>query len=356
MSLLALVRRLMRIRILSATILAAVVHWFALSTAAGRAPGGWYLLAFIVGLALFGASVLRVVHRVATTPPPRSLRPLAPHSEMFMLLIAINLVILSPLAPMFESIAARIEHNPVPNPIAQQVFEVAGHLTGRALNFLFAAGTLAAGWMLLLRLLGPPLRRSASARRIGTALDTVLVAVLVLFCAASMALVYNAILDTRPARSRQADLVAVSSIPVPFTGAVVGWADVRYLDAGDRTERLILRPDEDIWPGRATPGLPVRVELKPGFLGIPWVQSIGLDHERDLRRSLAAVPTATVLRKSLITMLAAQGRWDEVRAEAEAHRHADPEDRQFVLAAARSLRARGRPVDAEKLESLVAQP
>lgn len=350
---LAALRRLPRHRVLSAVVFAVVVHWFTLSTAPGRLPGGWFVITAVVGMVLFVASVLRVVHRAATASPPPTLRPLAPHAETFLLLTALNLAILSFFAPAFVVVADAMASNRFHNPIVRQAFEAVGTLSGGVLTFVFSVGIVAVAWVLLVRFLRPALRRSPGARRLGAALDRALVAVIVLFCATSLVLTYNARLDAGAPQPRRAELVAISSLPVPFTDVILGWADVRYSDTANRVERLLLWPNEDVWPGRVGPGLPLLVDVRPGLFGIPWVQAIRIDHERDLRRSLAAVPTATTLRKALVTLLTREHRWDEVIAETEAHLRAYPEDHRFVLAVSTDLRAQGQPALALRLERLI---
>jgi len=347
-------RWLGRHRVLSAALLAAVVHAVA-AGGAGRVPGAWYVIWVAVSLALLAVSLLRVVHRAATTAPPPALQPLAPHAEAFILLVAVNLVLLSPLAPTFESMARALATQPYHNPLVRRAFEAAGHLTASVLALIFAAGLLAVAWLVLLRVLGPALNATPRMRRLGAALDAALVGALLVYAAGGLVLSFNAGFDRGPATVRRGDLVGVASLPVPSTGLILGWADVRYLDSGG-VERVLLAPRDDVWPGRARPGLPVSVQVRPGFLGVPWVGGVRVDHERELRRALAAVPTAAALRRSLIRMLQDERRWDEVRVETEAHFRAYPEDTRFVGSIAAALRAGGQHGHAAALDRLAEQP
>ncbi|MGH7389803.1 MAG: hypothetical protein ACREM3_10140 [Candidatus Rokuibacteriota bacterium] len=344
--------RLLRLRVSIAASLATLVGLIALSVGSARPSGAWFLAVALGGLALFGVGALRVVHRLATARPPAALRPLAPHAETLILLAALDLALLSPLAPLFQGMASGLATQPSHNPVARQAFEMAGGLTGQVLVGVFTAGVVMVAWLVLVRLLGPLLKPLAGARRLGRAMDAVLVAAMVVFCVVGAVLWYNASLDRSPSTSRHADLVSVSGIPMPFGAGVLGWAEVRYLDAPGRVERLILTPRDDVWPERAAPGLPLRVEMRRGFLGIPWVHTVTIDRERDLRRALAEVPAAAAFRKSLIDMLVTRSRWDDVHGETQALLRSYPGDRQFALFVVQKLRAagqHGRALDLERL-------
>jgi hypothetical protein len=340
--------------VLVAAALAALAGWFAIAPGGWRLAGGWFVVAIVGGNVLFFVSVFRLTRRMLATSPPRVLRPLGPHVENFILLIALNLVILSPLAPVFDGIARGMASAPHDS-LARYVLGALGNLTGPVLVAVFGAGAVIVVCLLILRLL-EPLLRGPAARRLGGALDQLVVAGLVLFCAGAIVLSYNSGLDAGAATPRRADLVAVSSVPVPFIARSYGFADVRYLDRPGEVERILLLPDDDVWPQRVAPGLPVHLLMRPGLLGIPWVQRVVVDRERDVQRVLAAVPTATVLRKSLINSLVAQRRWSEVRAETEAHLRANPEDRPFVLEVAGILLRQEQPAHAEALHRLVPKP
>jgi hypothetical protein len=352
-TLLGLGRRMFGLPIVAAALLTALAGWFAISSGVGRLPGQWFVVLATGSLFLFAASVLRLVQRVLSTSPPAPLRPLVPHAESFIFLVAINLVILSPLAPLFSGIGHGMATT-IRTSMIKQAFGALGELTGPVQVALFGAGAVVVAWVLILRLLDP-LRRLPGVRRLAVTLDRLVVAAIIVFCTGGALLSYNATLDSGAATPRQADLVAVSGLGVPFTGLVLGWADVRYLDGPGAVERILLMPKDEVWIERGAPGLPVRLHMRPGLFGFRWIENVTVDRERELQRTLAAVPTAAALRKPWIEWLVNQRRWNDVRAEAEKHLRACPEDRQFVLGVASRLRAQGQIDHAGALEAMVRE-
>jgi hypothetical protein len=354
MSLLDLVHRLRDWPALVAAILSALVGAFALTAGGGRLSGSWFVIAALGGIVLFLLSALRLARRVMAAPLPGPLRPLAPHAENFMLLIAINLVILSPLTPLFDLVARGMAAGSRES-ATRYVLGALGRLTGPVLVTVFGIGALVVAWILVLRVL-EPLLRGRGGQRMAGALDRAIVGGSLVFCAGAIVLAYNSGLDAGAPSMRRADLISVSGVRVPFLAGGFGWADVRYLEPSQRTERILLLPDDEIWPQRAAPGLPLHLLMRPGLLGIPWVQRVAVDRERDLQRALVEVPTAAALRKSLINSLSMQRRWAEVRAETEAHARVCPEDGAFVREVAALLRQNGQGAHADALDRLGARP
>jgi hypothetical protein len=340
--------------VLVAAALAMLVGWFAIAPGTVRVAGGWFILAIVAGHVLFLASLFRLSRRMLAASPPGFLKPIGPHLENFLLLIALNLVILSPLTPIFDGIARSMAAAPHDS-MSRYVLGALGKLTGPVLVAVFGAGAVIVVALLVLRMLEPGLR-GAGGQRLAGAVDRLVVAAIVAFCAGAIVLSYNSGLDAGTATTRRADLVEITSVPVPFTARSYGWAEVRYLEAPRQVERVLLLPDDDVWPQRVAPGLPVHLVMRPGVLGIPWIQRVAIDRERDVQRVLAAVPTAAMLRKSFISALVAQQRWSEVRAETEAHARAYPEDRLFVAEIAGLLKQHGQSAHAAALTRLAPGP
>ncbi|HEV8641800.1 MAG TPA: hypothetical protein VGV13_11935 [Methylomirabilota bacterium] len=343
------VGRIVSIRVLTAAVLSALTFYFTCILFTYRLPGPRFLLAVALGLALSAVSVLVVVGRVFTATLPSFVRPLAGHAENFIFLLVVNLIIVSLLAPIFRMIAL----TPMRNPVVQRVFGVAGELSGHVLLALFAAGVAVLAWVLVLRV-GDRVFRWGPARGLARALDRVAVTMLVLYCVAVGALAANSVLDTSPAVEHRSEIVAVSGVTGPFGLGQISWADVRSWTEPGQVERVLLIAQRD-QPRRerALPGLPVRVEVRAGFLGFPWVVTVARDQARQTEQVLEAVPTAAGLRKWLISTLAEQQRWKELRVHAEAHLRAYPSDREWVLLIAKGLRQHGQPNEAAALEQAV---
>jgi len=346
-----LVGRIVSVRVLTAAVLSALTIYFTCALFTYRLPGHRFVLAVALGLALSAVSVLVVVGRVFTATLPSFVRPLAGHAENFIFLLVVNLIIVSFLAPVFRVIAL----TPMRSPVVQRVFGVAGGLSGHVLLALFAAGVAVLAWVLVLRV-GDRVVRWGPARGLAHGLDRVAVTVLVLYCLAVGALAANSVLDTSPAVEHGSEIVTVSGVSSPFGLGQISWADVRSWTVPGQIERVLLIAQRDqLRRERALPGLPVRVQMHAGFLGLPWITIVSRDEARQLEQVLEAVPTAAGLRKWLISTLADQQRWRELRVHAEAHLRAYPSDQEWVLLIAKGLREHGQPDEAAALERAVQQ-
>jgi len=346
MSVLDLVRRLLRTRVPSAAILSALVLHFHGVAGAYRLPGAWYAAFGHAGLALFALSVLLVVHRIATTTPPAPLRPLAPHGTNFILLGAVDLAILSLITPVLRAAAGA----PLQDPVSRRALESAAGLSGLALVAIFTIGAVVTAWILLLQILDATVLRIRAVRSLARLLDRVVVGVLLAYCLAGTVLAYNGAFDPSPPTYRPATLRSISSIRLPFG---LGRHASAELLTERGVERVLLIPARDqLWPDSANAGLPLRVEVHRGLLGIPWVQAIAIDTRRQSEQILEALPAAAATRKTLIAALVEEGRWSDVRAHAEAHVRHYPGDGDYLLSLATRLRAAGRTADAVALERL----
>lgn len=336
-------------RVLRAAVLSALTFYFTGALCTYRLPGHHFVLAAALGLALSAVSVLIVVGRVFTARLAPSVRPLAGHAENFIFLLVVNLIIVSFLAPVFRVMGQA----PMGNPLVQRMFAVAGELSGQVLLAVFAAGGAVLAWVLLLRV-GDRVLRGRPARSVARGLDHAALAALVLYGLAVGALAANSVFDTSPPVDHRSEVVAVSGVAGPFGLGRIAWADVRSWTAPAQVERVLLIAGRDgLWRERALPGLPVRVQVRAGFLGWPWVVAVVRDQARQVEQVLEAVPTAAALRKWLIPTLADQRRWSELRIHAEAHLRAYSHDREYVLLVARRLRAAGQAGEAGVLERMV---
>ncbi|MGH7325213.1 MAG: hypothetical protein ACREJ9_11280 [Candidatus Rokuibacteriota bacterium] len=352
MSLRSLVGRVLSLRVMIAVVLMGLVGYYMCILRVYRLPGGWFVLAVAAGFALFALSLLVVVERIALARPPAALQPVAAHAEPLIFLLVVNLLILSLLLPVIQGIAAV----PLPDSVFRRVVGVAAAVSGRGLSIVFALAALALAWVILLRLLQATVGRWTLFRWMGRALDRLAVALLVLYCLAGVALASNSALDTSPPVPRRAEIVAVASVELPLRLGQFAWADLRDLEPPHRTERLVLlRGQDDVGPHRTAPGQPVRLAMRAGRFGVPWVQAVSVDHQRQAERVLAAVPAAAGVRKALIAELLRERRWREIRPHVEAHLREYPHDREYALKLARALETAGHAADATAITRLVPQ-
>jgi len=344
-----LIMRLPARPLLAAIALAMLVGYFGQGLLACRLPGRWFVLATGAGLALFALAVLRAAWCAATLKLPWSLRSIGDHADRFVFLLVINLIIVSALSPILRIAAGGPGYS-----ISHGVMVAAGALSADVLLIVFACGVVVLGWVLLLMLLRGTVGRAGVIRALGRGVDWLMVAAMVLFCIASMAMLVNVELGDRRATHVRAEVGAINGVDLPFGLGQVAWAELRnYPSPGATEEILLVRQRDEIWHQGATPGLPVVVHTVSGLFGVKWVQAIKVDQEAITLRALAAVPTATALRKWAIGVLLAEKRWPELRAQVEAHLRAYPNDRPFALTLVRDLERAGQPAEAAALKAVV---
>jgi len=348
--LLGSLRRILGLRVLMAVVLVGLTEYARRAMAAYRLPGEWFTLAAGAALVLLALAVLLVVERVVTATPSRGLRPLAAHADTYVLLLVINLIILSFLSPVFQTAA----ETPLPNPVVQRALATVGALSARALRLVFVVGATTLAFVVLLVVLERTLGRFTLFRAGGRMLDRLAATLLVLVFVAGSALTYNGMFDRSAPRQRRAEIVALSGMELPFPLGQFAWADVRDRQPPGRTERIVLAPGRDEISLTGTrPGQPVLVNMGSGWFGVPWVRTITVDHGEHAQRVLAALPTAAAMRKAMIATLWRERRWQELRAQAEAHLREYPHDRDYILALARELHVHGQTADSTALSRLV---
>jgi hypothetical protein len=345
MRLAPLAGRMLRKPVLTAVLLTVVLlHFTVVGTASYRLAGAWFLFAVVTGFGLCAASALLVVARIVLRPPPPAVAPFAPHVENFTFLIALNLIILSPLAPAFQLAAMTTRGNP----IARSALAAAGDLSADTLFWIFTAAIVVVAWMLVLRVLQLTVLRLAAARRLAQALGRGLVGVMLLYAAGAFLLIYNGMCDTSVPVLRRARLVQVSPAPKPLGFA---WADIAWADMPGHLTSVVLVPDRDeVWTNQAVAGTPLRIRFRAGLFGVPWIEHVMIDDEDQLRRTVRSIPTAAAARKRLVARLVEDRRWDEVRAQIAAHLTVYPEDRAYAAEIAAVLRRAGQPGQASALE------
>jgi hypothetical protein len=329
--------------------LAVLVGYFVCGLMTHRLAGWWFVLGLGAGLGLFGLAILRAAWCAATLKLPWALRAVGDHADRFVFLLVINLIIVTALSPILRILASGPGYS-----ISHGVMVAAGALSADVLLIVFVAGVVVLGWVLLLMFLRGTIGRAGFIRALGRGVDWLVVAVLVLFCAASMAVMANGALSTPRSEHVRAEVADVSGVELPFGLGEIAWAELRGYPSGGLTERVLLvQGRDDIWPQRAMPGLPVVVLSATGIFGVKWVQAIKVDEGVVTLRALAAVPTATAFRKWVISTLLAERKWAEMRAHVEAHLRAYPNDRAYALTLVRDLERAGQPAEAAALKAVV---
>jgi hypothetical protein len=236
--------------------------------------------------------------------------------------------------------------------ISHGVMVAAGALSADKLLIVFVGGVVLLGWVLMLMFLRGTIGRLGLIRALGRGLDWLVVAALVLFCVGSMGMLVNVELGDRRSTHVRAEVTAINGIELPLGLGQFAWVDLRDYPAPGLTEQILLvRQRDEIWPQAATPGVPVVVDTVSGLFGVRWVQAIKVDHFAVSLRTLATVPTASVFRKWVISALAKERKWAELRAHAEAHHRAYPIDRDYLLAILRDLDNAGQATEAAALRA-----
>src|SRR5262249_6662762 len=159
----------------------------------------------------------------------------------------------------------------------------------QALCWLFVFAIVSVGAVAAMRLLDRAAGRSRLVARTATTMDRVIMGAAAAYCVWAAALVLNGTLDWGTAVEQRGEIVRVWGIPK----TPVWWADVRHSEAPNRRARVLVFPLRDhVSASSLAEGQHVRLRVRPGRFGIPWIETMRLDFEHELASLVAAVPSA----------------------------------------------------------------
>jgi tetratricopeptide (TPR) repeat protein len=118
----------------------------------------------------------------------------------------------------------------------------------------------------------------------------------------------NGLLDDTPGNKYPSQIVSLSETNANVAGRfTLPWAIVRW-DGAEEGQRVSVTWNERyrLWGGER-----VRMQVRPGFLAIPWVVMLERDEEHYLKQVLRTIPTATAAWKELLYLYLSQNRLDE---------------------------------------------
>lgn len=336
--------------VVPAAILCALL-WFATGlVGTHRLPGRVHALGLGAGIVLFGVSVVLLVRRVTAATPPPWLSAITSHWEAFACLAVVNLMIINLLSPFFRVVSEARGQNPV----TQNVFGLAGRLTGRVLGVLFIVGTVTLLCVLAIRLYDGAVRRLPPLAAAGHLLERGAVAAIVAYCLYAIVLIYNGGLDRSPVQHHDSEVLASYEVERPFGFLWLWFADLRSWHAPGTIEPVLIFPlVDDLLPGQVGPGQPVRVAVRAGFLGIPRIERIQRDPDRHLARLVDDIPGAGFARRRLTQRLLAEGRWPEVLAQVHEYDRHYPYDGQYFFPTLEAVRRAGRGEEARVIQELI---
>jgi hypothetical protein len=341
--------RVLRRRVVSSALLFLVTFFLTDTVGHFRRPGEYLSLGLLVGLAFLVLSLLIFLQRLLTMTPSENLRPALEEAERYAALVALNLILLNLLAP----VAGLLSLLPA-SPLIHGVLIAISRLSGRLLFALFVVGVGLLAILMVVRILDRVVLRTPPARRVARGIHRLAVGAIALYALYAIALAYNGGLDTAPAAEHRTEVVRMWGWP-PF----LQWADLRGWEPGHPITRIWVFTDRD-GPEMAhlTPGQPVMVRVRPGFLGIAWVDTMRPDPSPQASAILRVAPTAGLVRRELIRSRLREGRWAEALEETETHHRQYPRDSASLAEIAQILRAADRPREASTVEELgrVASP
>jgi hypothetical protein len=196
--------------------------------------------------------------------------------------------------------------------------------------------------------LGPPTRRTLQR------LEQVMTLLVGAFILMSVLLFLNGYRDSSPAVEMPSEVISLGGGDVEVLGTTIfSWADLRSWRRPGTVERVLLNPVERslTWVGQ-----PVLVRVRPGALGISWVEGVLRDREKYYRQVLAIAPNAAGPRRERLLWLVEHQRWEETIEAAREYVRLYPDDYDFIKGIAASLGVVGRVADtATLLEPFMAR-
>ena len=324
-------RGLVGLRTLSGFLLCVLTFWFANYAGAYQAPGPLPGLTVLAGTLLFLGTILVFARRIASATPSEFSHGLLETIARYAPFVVLSLIMLNVVAPVVGLVASMMTKLSV----LKVALTLVGRLSGQVLFLAFIAAIAVFAAVVLMRLVDRAERRWPAAGRVFSVLERAVIGLSAAYCAWAILLTFNAMLDSGAAVVHRSEVVRVWGVP----HTTLWWADVRAWDAQGQVKRIFVFPERDLVTATLlTSGQPVTVAVRPGLFGLPWVERMRLDFERNWEPLVALAPTAAAPRKWLIESLLRDGRWAEAARQTEAYARHHPGDRAFVKRVAGALR------------------
>jgi hypothetical protein len=150
----------------------------------------------------------------------------------------------------------------------------------------------------------------------------------------------NGALDRSLLVEQDSEIVRIMGGEADF-GLVVpySWAELRSWQNPGKIERVLLTAQEmhDLWAGQR-----VVVQIRSGFLALPWVHAVQADEGKHYEAVLKLAPTAAEARKALVRFYAVHRRWPEARRAALEYFGMYPNDYVFAQQTGKAFAALAR--------------
>lgn len=326
-------RRVLRLRVLSLFLLCVLTFWFAMMAGTYRTPNRLSALTILLGVIVLAFDALLLARRVSNATPSETSSHLLEVAGRYAPLVVLNLMVLNVLAPMIGYVATLMSNISV----FKTGLTLLGRLSAQVLFGLFVLGIAGVLAVTAMRVLDRAVLRWRPVERAVTLGDRAVVGLTALYCAWAMLLTFNGSFDRGASvAEHRSEILSVWGVP----NTPLWWADVRSWNAPGGVKRVLIFPERDqVIPTLLSEGQRVRVRIRSGFFGLPWVESMRLDFEHELEPLVAAAPSAAAPRKQLINLLLRDGRWAEAATETAIYTRYHPGDRELVMRVAGALRA-----------------
>ena len=337
---------LLRGRVVSALLVSGLGLWFIGVSGVYRAADPHLALGIAAGLGLTILTSIVLVYRIAVATPSDVSGRVIHVLERYAPLVVINLIVLNILAPLIGAAATLLGNMP----FWRTYLTILGSLSAQGLCWLFALTIACVIAVAAMRLVDRAGRRWPPVARAVRIIDRVIIGGAAVYCVWGTVIILNGTFDRSPAVEHPGEIVRVWGIPL--TG--LWWADVRQPERANRVARVFVFPLHDgVGANSLAEGQHVRLRLRPGRFGIPWVESMRLDFEHELAALVAAVPSATMPRKWLIETLLRDGHWAEAAKQTQAYARYHPSDKAYIRRVVVALRQARQPAVAADVGRLI---
>ncbi|MFO0766343.1 MAG: tetratricopeptide repeat protein [Nitrospiraceae bacterium] len=130
------------------------------------------------------------------------------------------------------------------------------------------------------------------------------------FAIHSTLIVINGAFDDSPGAGYHSQISTLSETKTSIAGqSAFPWVVVRW-EGGQEGDRVFVNWNEryQLWGGEF-----VKMQVRPGFLAIPWVKTIDHNDEHYFKEIVSRIPTATIAWRNLLYLYIDQNRLDEAR-------------------------------------------